>query len=43
MKPVNFGIVGRGVIGTVHIKSVAPLPEVNVAAVCDIRPDIAEG
>ncbi len=37
MKPVNFGIIGCGVIGTVHLKSTQETDHVNVVALADMR------
>jgi predicted dehydrogenase len=42
MKPVNFGIIGCGVIGTMHIKSAASSDEVRIGAVADIRAEVAQ-
>lgn len=40
MKPVDFGIIGCGVIGTVHLKSVQEVESVHVVAVADVREDV---
>ena len=37
MKPVKFGIIGCGVIGTVHLKSVHEVANVDVA---DVRAEV---
>ncbi|MEM7029682.1 MAG: Gfo/Idh/MocA family oxidoreductase [Chloroflexota bacterium] len=42
MNPVNFGIIGCGVIGTVHIKSVQDVAHVNIVAIADIRENIVQ-
>ena len=41
MKPVKFGIIGCGVIGTVHLKSVHEVANVDVVAVADAEGHIA--
>ena len=40
MKPVKFGIIGCGVIGTVHLKSVHEVANVDVVAVADVRAEV---
>jgi len=40
MEPVNFGIIGCGVIGTAHLKSVQELAAIRVAALADVREDV---
>lgn len=42
MDCVRIGIVGLGVMGTGHMKSVQATPGAKLAAVCDIRPDVVE-
>jgi predicted dehydrogenase len=40
MEPVNFGVIGCGVIGTVHVQSVQEVPSVNIVALADVREDV---
>lgn len=42
MKPVRFGIVGCGVIGTVHLRSVQESNTVRVVALADVRQDLVQ-
>lgn len=41
MKKINLGIVGIGNIGRDHIKRIVEgkCPEINLAAVCDLKQD----
>ena len=41
-QPVNFGIIGCGVIGTVHARSAQGVTGVQVVAVADIRAEVAQ-
>jgi predicted dehydrogenase len=40
MQPVNFAIIGCGVIGTVHLRSAQQSKNVRVVAIADIREDL---
>lgn len=40
--PLRFGIIGCGVIGKVHARAIASLPEAELAAVADSVPDLVE-
>jgi predicted dehydrogenase len=40
--PFKLGIVGAGSIGALHVETAAALPEVHLAAICDVRAEIAE-
>jgi len=42
MKPVRFGVVGCGVIGTKHLEAARQSPLVDVVAVADLRQDAVE-
>ena len=37
----GFGIVGAGVIATTHAQAIAALPDAQLVAVTDVRPDAA--
>ncbi len=39
MEPVRLGIIGCGVIGTVHLQATLELPQVRVVAVADLIPE----
>jgi myo-inositol 2-dehydrogenase/D-chiro-inositol 1-dehydrogenase len=42
-KKVNIAVIGTGRMGSVHVANLAhQIPEVNLAAVCDIRLDVAQ-
>jgi len=41
MPPTRIGMVGGGFIARRHVETLTALPEVVVAAVCDVRPDRA--
>jgi myo-inositol 2-dehydrogenase/D-chiro-inositol 1-dehydrogenase len=42
MKKVNLAVIGTGRMGSVHVKNIArSLPEINLAAICDIRLEVA--
>src|SRR5271155_1851610 len=38
----GFGIVGSGVIASVHAEAIAALPTARLAAVTDVRPESAQ-
>ena len=40
MKPVNFAIIGCGVIGTVHLRSAQQSKNVRVVAIADLRAEL---
>lgn len=40
MEPVRIGIIGCGAIGQVHIKAAAESPDIELAAIADLRPDV---
>lgn len=42
MKPLNFAIIGCGVIATTHARSIDELPDARLVAVCDILPERAQ-
>lgn len=39
---MRFGIIGCGVIGPTHARCLSELPEVEIAALCDVIPERAE-
>ncbi|MFI6476962.1 Gfo/Idh/MocA family protein [Nonomuraea sp. NPDC050663] len=41
-EPFRLGIIGSGIVAALHVKAARTLPQVEVAAVCDIRTDAAE-
>lgn len=42
MKPLRFGLIGCGKVGTIHAAALRSLPEVDLVAVCDAAPERAE-
>ncbi len=43
MKKVNIAVIGTGRMGSVHVANLARhIPEANLAAICDIRLDVAQ-
>jgi myo-inositol 2-dehydrogenase / D-chiro-inositol 1-dehydrogenase len=43
-KKLNTGVIGIGRIGSFHTRNLVRLvPEINVSAVCDLKPELAEG
>src|SRR5512142_858365 len=43
MKRINIAVIGTGRMGSVHVRNLARLlPEANLAAVCDIRLEVAQ-
>jgi len=43
MKKVNIAVIGTGRMGSVHVRNLARLiPEANLAAICDIRLEVAQ-
>ena len=42
MKEVKIGIVGLGVMGTEHIKTIGKISNVRLTAVCDIKKELAD-
>jgi myo-inositol 2-dehydrogenase / D-chiro-inositol 1-dehydrogenase len=42
-RKVNLAVIGTGRMGSVHVRNIARLiPEANLVAVCDIRPEVAQ-
>src|SRR4051812_37870048 len=39
MPPTRIGVVGAGFIARRHVETLTALPDVTVAAVCDVQPD----
>ncbi len=39
MKPLRVGVIGAGAWGRNHVRTFAGMPEVELAAVCDVNPD----
>lgn len=43
MRKVNIAVIGTGRMGSVHVRNlVRSIPEANLAAICDIRLDVAQ-
>ncbi len=42
MKEVKIGIIGLGIMGTEHIKTVEKIKNVRLTAVCDIKKELAD-
>jgi myo-inositol 2-dehydrogenase / D-chiro-inositol 1-dehydrogenase len=43
MRKINIAVIGTGRMGSVHVRNIARLiPEANLAAVCDIRLEVAQ-
>ena len=42
MDPVRVGIIGCGVIGTRHLQAAMESPLLHIAAVADVRPEVAQ-
>src|SRR5919199_3222000 len=41
MQKINVGVVGTGFIGPAHIEALRRLPNTNVAALCEVTPELA--
>ncbi|MGV3586713.1 MAG: Gfo/Idh/MocA family oxidoreductase, partial [Adhaeribacter sp.] len=42
MKKIKVGVVGTGFIGPAHIEALRRLPNVEVAALCEITEELAK-
>ncbi len=42
MKSVNFGILGCGFIGRIHLKSLMNIESAGITAVCDLNPSVLQ-
>lgn len=43
MEPVRCGVVGAGMMGSVHVQVLDALPEADLVACCDLDPGVAGG
>ncbi|MEA4908579.1 MAG: Gfo/Idh/MocA family oxidoreductase [Chloroflexi bacterium] len=41
-RPINYGIVGVGIWGQIHVRTLIADPQVNLVAVCDLNEELAK-
>ncbi|MCJ7733702.1 MAG: Gfo/Idh/MocA family oxidoreductase, partial [Anaerolineales bacterium] len=42
-RKINIAVIGTGRMGSVHVRNIfRMIPEANLAAICDIRLDVAQ-
>lgn len=42
-EPLRVGVIGNGVMGGHHVRLLSELPGVQLAGLCDVRREVAEG